>query len=298
MSTLSQSFVGSYRLLAPIRTGRYTQVWSAIDDVEHRYVAVKMLLPEFRGDPEQIRTMSHELRIGRLLQHPLCLGAFDMRTSANGSFLLMELFHGENLRDAIKNRRSFVREKLPSIARQAAEGIAHLNTLGYVHLDVKPDNFMVNDDGEVRLIDFALARRPPTGWERIFWKQRQRTIQGTRSYLSPEQIRRDPVDARSDVYSFGCTLFHLAAGLPPFTASSSDELLVKHLHAAPPKLQVEAPDVTLEFSELVRRMMSKRREDRPNSLGELLPDLAALQFWKSETSEETGVAASAQRNVG
>lgn len=282
MSTLTQSFIGSYRLLTPIRTGRYTQVWSAIDDGAHRYAAIKVLLPEYRRNAEQLRTMRHEFRVGKELSHPGCLGAFELRESSQGLHLLMELFYGDNLRDVLKSRATIIREQLPSIVRQAAEGIAHLNTMGYVHLDVKPDNFMLNDAGEVRLIDFALARRIPNAWVRFFWKQRQRTIHGTRSYLSPEQIRREPVDVRSDVYSFGCTLFHLAAGQPPFTASSSDELLTKHLHAPPPSLLSDAPDASLEFAELVRRMMSKRPEDRPHSVGELLPELAGMQFWKSE----------------
>jgi serine/threonine protein kinase len=289
VSNLTQSFLGTYRLLAPIRTGRYTQVWAAIDDVAQRYVAAKLLLPEYRRDREQLRMMRHELEIGRRLQHPGCLGAFEMRQTSQGSFLLMELFHGDNLRDVLKRRREEIRRRLPSIVRQAAEGLSHLNAVGFVHLDVKPENYMLDDAGHVRLIDFGLARRPPNAWERFFWKQRQKKIQGTRSYLSPEQIRREPIDARSDVYSFGCTLFHLAAGVPPFTAGSSDELLSKHLYAPPPKLAVEAPDVSNEFSDLVRWMMGKRPVDRPPSVGALLTDLATMEFFKP--AEESGLIA-------
>lgn len=284
MSNLSQSFLGSYRLLAPIRTGRYTQVWAAIDDVEQRYVAAKLLLPEYRSDREQLQTMRHELAVGRLLAHPGCLGAFELRTAPQGgTYLLMDLFAGENLRDLVKRRYAVTRKHFASIVRQGAEAIAHLNSVGYVHLDVKPDNFMLNEAGELRLIDFALAKGPPNAWERFFWKQRQTKIQGTRSYLSPEQIRRDPIDARSDVYSYGCTLYHLAARLPPFTAATSDELLKKHLYTTPPNLTIACPDATPEFVDLVRRMMAKRREDRPSSLGELLPDLMRMEFWKEDS---------------
>lgn len=299
MSSLSQSFLGSYRLLAPIRTGRYTQVWAAIDDVEQRYVAAKLLLPEYRTDREQLQTMRHELAVGRRLSHPCCLGAFELRTAPQGgTYLLMDLFNGENLRDLIKRRHGVILRRFASIVRQGAESIAHLNSIGFVHLDVKPDNFMINEAGELRLIDFALAKGPPNAWERFFWKQRQTKIQGTRSYLSPEQIRRDPIDARSDVYSFGCTLYHLAARVPPFTAQTSDELLKKHLYSPPPNLAVACPDATPEFVELVRRMMAKRREDRPPSLGELLPELTRIEFWTDESGSAPAPTAQRRSNAG
>lgn len=285
MSTLSQSFLGSYRLLAPIRTGRYTQVWAAIDDSAARYVALKILLPEYRSDREQLRTMRHELAVGQKLRHPRCLGAFEMRDSKHGAHLLMDLFPGDNLRDVIKRRRGDLNRQFASIVRQCAEGIAYLNSVGFIHLDVKPDNFMLNPEGEVRIIDFALSRPLPSAWERVFWKRRNRSIQGTRSYMSPEQIRRLPVDFRSDVYSFGCTLYHLAAGVQPFTAGTSDELLAKHLYSKPPNLAIDRHDAAPEFVDLVRRMMAKRPEDRPASIGELLQPLSMMQFFVPQEAE-------------
>lgn len=282
MSSLSQSFLGSYRLLAPIRTGRYTQVWAAIDDSAARYAALKILLPEYRADREQLRTMRHELAVGKKLRHPRCLGAFEMRDSKYGAHLLLDLFPGDNLRDVVKRRRDDLNRQFASIVRQCAEAIAYLNSVGFIHLDIKPDNFMLNPEGEVRIIDFALCRSRPSALERFFWKQRHKTIQGTRSYMSPEQIRREPVDFRSDVYSFGCTLFHLAAGLPPFTAGNSDELLLKHLRSKPPNLTIDRPDADPEFVDLVRRMMAKSPADRPPSVGDILQQLATMRFFLTE----------------
>ncbi len=284
---LDIEFLGKYRLLSPIRTGRFTQIWSAMDDVQQRYAAIKLLLPEFRRDREQIRVMQHELAVGRKLNHPRCLGAQEFRHSKDGPHLLMDLFPGENLRDLMKRNRATLLAALPSIIRQTVEGIAYLNSLGLLHLDVKPDNFIINAAGEVKLIDFALARALPNAWERLFWQQRNRAIQGTRTYLSPEQIRRLPVDLRTDVYSFGCMLFHLAAGVPPFTGLSSNELLAKHVQAKPPNLSIENEDATPEFVDLVRRMMAKRPDDRPTSLGEILPTLATMTFLQSQKSATT-----------
>lgn len=290
MSTLSQSFLGSYRLLAPIRTGRYTQVWAAIDDGNARYVALKILLPEYRNDREQLRTMRHELAVGQKLRHPRCLGAFEMRDSKHGAHLLMDLFAGDNLRDVIKRRRADLNRQFASIIRQCAEGIAYLNSVGFIHLDVKPDNFMLSPEGDVRVIDFALCRSMPTAWERFFWKRRNKMIQGTRSYMSPEQIRREPVDFRSDVYSFGCALYHLAAGVPPYTAGTSDELLAKHLYNKPPRLSIDRPDADPEFVVLLQAMMAKKPEQRPVSVGELLPQLATMRYFLTEEDEDDGIS--------
>lgn len=298
MPILDSQFLGNYRLLAPIRTGRFTQIWSGIDDVNHRYVAVKLLLPDFRQDREQIRVMQHELAIGRKLDHPRCLGAFEFRNSKDGAHLLMNLFPGDNLREAMQRDRVALLAKLGSIIRQACEGVAYVNSLGLLHLDVKPDNFIISADGDVKLIDFALTRTVPNAWERYFWQRRRQTIQGTRTYLSPEQIRKQPIDLRSDVYSFGCMLFHLAAGVVPFTGLSSNELLAKHLHAKPPNLLIENEDATPEFADLIRRMMAKRPEDRPKSLGELLPTLATMTFFKSQKGNWANKPAPTRLNAG
>src|SRR5437870_4523983 len=116
---LDLQFIGNYRLLSPIRTGRFTQIWSAIDDVNQRFVALKLLLPEFRNDREQIRVMQHELSIGLRLAHSRCLGAFEFRYGKGSPHLLMELFPGDNLRDAMKRHRAELLAKLPTVVRQA-----------------------------------------------------------------------------------------------------------------------------------------------------------------------------------
>jgi serine/threonine protein kinase len=286
MSIVNQDIIGPYRLLSPIRTGRYTQVWAAIDDVDQEYSAIKMLLPEFRKSREQLQTMRRELEIGRLLDHPRCLGPRELRQTKGGPCLIMKLIRGDNLRDVVKNRRDDLNRMFASIVRQAAEGIAYLNSLGFVHLDIKPDNFILSTSDELFLIDFALARKPPNFLERLLWNPRKQTIQGTRSYMSTEQIRKLPVDFRSDVYSLGCTFYHMAAGVAPYTGASSNELLAKHLYAPVPNVIVDNPLATQAFSNLLRSMLAKRPEDRPRSVGELLPTLSTIRFLRSETEPD------------
>lgn len=288
----SQSFVGPYRLLAPLRTGRYSQVWTAIHDARNQYAAVKMLLPEFRSDAEQLQTLRHELEVGLKLQHPRCLRPFDILPSRAGPCLLMPLVRGANLRDVIKENRSWLHRHFREVVLQAASAIEYLHSLGMLHLDVKPDNFLCSETNGVQLIDFALVRRLPNAWERFFWKNRQLTIQGTRSYMAPEQIRKQPVDVSTDVYAFGCSLYQMATGITPYTAGSSTELLMKHLRTRIPNAVIDNPDTTPEFAELIRRMLAKSQADRPRSFADVSSQLQQIQFFRSQprpsSIEESG----------
>jgi serine/threonine protein kinase len=155
---------------------------------------------------------------------------------------------------------------VPKIINQAAEGLAHFNSLGWVHCDVKPDNFLVTDDGVVKLIDFALAKRSRSGLGRLFAMKSK--VQGTMSYMAPEQIRGGALDIRTDVYAFACLLHELLSGKPPFTGSSPNELLAKHIKTPPPSLEAHNKNVTPEFAQLVRQALSKNPAKRPKSVDE------------------------------
>src|SRR5436190_23821215 len=139
----------------------------------------------------------------------------------------MEFFPSSNVKLRIMRKDPLVKEKCRSIIEQAATALAFMNDKGWVHRDVKPDNILVNSIGEVRLIDFALAQRVSKGGGFSLFRKRQKA-QGTRSYMSPEQIRGDPLDGRADVYSFGATLYEFLTGRPPFRADSPQILLQKH----------------------------------------------------------------------
>ncbi|MBA4016221.1 MAG: serine/threonine protein kinase [Pirellula sp.] len=278
--TLTNQFVRSYRLLYQIRSGRFSQVWAAIDDGTGERFALKLLLDDFRKAPEHIQGLQHEFEVGSKLNHSRVLGATDFGQSKLGPYLKMPLCEGLNLRDVIRKSRRALEPWLPSIVEQACEGVAYLNSRGWIHLDLKPDNFMLTPEGGVKLIDFGLARKVPNAWERYFWKRRNTQIQGTRSYLAPEQIRLEPIDLRTDVYGLGCALFHMATGVQPYTASSTNDLLTKHLIYPIPDARVNNPMLTVEFAALIRRMLAKTPAKRPPSVAEVLREVNAIQVMK------------------
>jgi serine/threonine protein kinase len=147
-----------------------------------------------------------------------------------------------------------------------------------VHRDVKPDNFLVGENGEVKLIDFALAVRRKKGLARLFSTRSK--VQGTRSYMSPEQIRGQPLDERADIYSYGCVAYELLGGKPPYTGTSTNELLNKHLRAAIPPAQASNRNVTDEFAALMKSMLAKKPEDRPQSMDDVLTELRVTPLFK------------------
>jgi serine/threonine protein kinase len=172
----------------------------------------------------------------------------------------------------------------PEIIEEAAESLGHFHKMGWVHRDIKPDNFLVADPDaanpkvRVKLIDFALARRRRARILKLIAPRSK--IQGTRSYMAPEQIRGELPDIRSDIYSFGCMLFEMMAGKPPFTGVSSNELLNKHLHAAPPSMEAANSNATPEFAQLVRKMMAKEPSKRPQTMEDFLGDFRMVRIFK------------------
>src|SRR5205823_3415522 len=149
--------------------------------------------------------------------------------------------------------------------------------------DIKPDNILVNSLGDTKIIDFAIAKRiqKPGGFLSRLFKKKGR-VQGTPSFMSPEQIKNEHVDGRADVYSYGCTLYELTTGRPPFRGTSQGDLLTRHLVEKPAPLIAHNPDVTDEFSNFVLRLIAKKREDRPASFHEVLIQLRKVpQIFRS-----------------
>ncbi|HEX5271366.1 MAG TPA: serine/threonine-protein kinase, partial [Gemmataceae bacterium] len=230
---------------------------------------------------EHRRILFHEADVAQKLTHPNIIRIVKVIRQESNPCFVMEFFPAGSLKARLLAKQSdFLRERMLELLKQAATALAFTNAKGWVHRDVKPDNFLANSAGELRLIDFALATRvqKPSLFSKLLGKK-QKTM-GTRSYMSPEQILAGPIDGRADIYSFGATCYELVTGRPPFRGASSDDLLKKHLREKPVSPGNHNPDLTDEFSNLVLRMLAKKREDRPRDFHEILMALRGLKVYK------------------
>jgi serine/threonine protein kinase len=193
------------------------------------------------------------------------------------AFLVLELYSALNLKLVLREGTEPIAHLAAKIIEQACHGLHYIHERGWVHCDLKPDNLLVNDEGNVKLIDFTIAQKPKRSLLSLFGVKQ--TVRGTRSYMSPEQIRGQVLDRRADVYSYGCVVFELLAGRPPYTGSTPNELLEKHLKSAPPSIMVYNNNVTRECSDLLRRMIAKNRERRPESMWDVLQEFRNLQIF-------------------
>ena len=277
MAIAGRNQIGPFQLVRLVRSGQTTQVWVALDGSHTQRYALKILKEDYRKDRSQVSQMRHEYMVGKDLDDERVIHIFDFNIDGIVPYLVLELFGSRNLKQTINDGYRQVAHKAPQIIEQAAAGLNYFHQQGWVHRDIKPDNYLIDDDFQVKLIDFSLSTKRKSGLTRLF--RGRSKVQGTRSFMSPEQIRGGGLDNRSDIYGFGCTVFDLLTGRPPFTAESADELLSKHLKAPVPLLANTNHNITEEFSGLVAQMMAKDQQERPESMENVLHELAQAQIF-------------------
>jgi serine/threonine-protein kinase len=269
-------------------TGQTSQVWEVVEVSSQRHFAMKVLLPEKVEDREARRLLFHEAEVGKKLAHSNIIKITFVEKSPKTPYFVMEFFPAGSLKlRLVRKDMDFIKERAHSIFKQAATGLAYMNASGWIHRDIKPDNMLVNAAGELRIIDFALAQRiqKPTLFAKIF--RRRGKAQGTRSYMSPEQIRDEILDNRADLYSFGASCYELVTGRPPFRGANNQDLLQKHIVEKPAPPQVHNPDVTDEFGALVVKLLAKKREERPRDFHEVLMALKTMKIFKSDVLKKS-----------
>jgi eukaryotic-like serine/threonine-protein kinase len=274
----AQDYVGPFRLLNLIRAGKTCEVWEVMNDSKGERLAIKLLSGDAAKNREEVAFLKHEGQVGRGLDHPQVIKIYDFGTDHANVYLAMELFAAPNLKQLIHQGVESLAPLAQECIHKAAEGLSYFHSQGWIHRDVKPDNFLVDPQGDVKLIDFALAIRRKTGLARLFAGKSK--IQGTRSYMSPEQIRGQPLDERADIYSFGCMVHELIGGKPPYTGNTTNDLLTKHLRSPIPPLQAMNRNVTDSFAQLVRRMLAKKPAERPQTMAEFLTETRTMEIFK------------------
>jgi len=280
-----------------IRVGATYEIWAVQPLGENASYGMKWLPPGEKHTRLASNELKHEYNVGKSLEHESIIKTYDFGTGKDGTYLTMELFKTPNLKQQIIEGVEKLHYRLEKILTGAAMALEHMHGQGWTHRDVKPDNYLVNEKNEVRLIDFTIARKIPKGLGKMFGGKAP--VQGTYSYMSPEQIRGKEVDARADIYSFGCMVYELMTGKLPFTATSSTELLNKHLKARPPELSMLQKNIQPAFGRLVHRMLSKDPKDRPDSLLEFYREMKAGRCFhlkpKPPLTEEEEAARRAKR---
>jgi serine/threonine protein kinase len=271
-------YLGAYRLTRKISTKSQTcQVLEGVRDSDGLKVAIKALKKSHATNKEEIATLKHEYHVGHRMKHPHVCHVYEYHVYRKTPHIVMEYAATSSMKDVIQNRRAQFAWQFPEIIQRAAEGLSYFHLRGWVHRDIKPDNFLLGDEGEVKLIDFSIAQKQKKGLTKLLFGKSK--VQGTKSYIAPEQIRGQALDARADIYSFGCTVFELVTGRYPYTATSPNELLTKHLKASIPSLISADDNVTPQFNELISRMMAKRPADRPESMEHFLKELANMRVF-------------------
>jgi serine/threonine-protein kinase len=249
------------------------EVYRARDTRLERDVAVKVLPESLMSDPEALARFEREAKLVAALSHPNILAIHDIGRDADVSYAVTELLQGETLRDRMSAGALPLR-KAAQYARQIARGLAAAHARGIVHRDLKPENVFVTVDGVVKILDFGLAKRDaplavagaaeaPTVAGTL-----PGTILGTVGYMSPEQVRGQPADHRTDIFSFGCILYELLFGEPPFRAETDVETLTNILREDPPALR-QKREVPSDFVSVVARCLEKKPEERFQSASDL-----------------------------
>ncbi|MDA1222748.1 MAG: serine/threonine-protein kinase, partial [Planctomycetota bacterium] len=263
----------NYEILARIGAGAMGTVFKARQKHMNRIVALKVLKPALARDERFVERLRREARIVGKLNHPNIVTGYDLGEEGGYHFFVMEYVEGRSLRQLLHEWGMFPEEQVLDVAIQIAGALAHAYDCGVIHRDVKPANILIDSEGRVKLTDMGLAKV-----ETDLQLTREGATVGTPQYISPEQAR-DPrsADARSDLYSLGATLFHMATGQTPFHADTIGELITKVLHDRPPTAISVNPALGDGLSLVIRKLLSKDPELRYQTPAELLVDLQRLK---------------------
>lgn len=274
------SYIGPYRIINTVYTGQVSRTYQAYDDQNRRAVAVKVLFQDASKDRKQLAFINWEYKVGHPLNNDRVIRFYELGKHGWAPYIAMEWFSALNMKQLMKQGGyGEYCVHLETFIVQMAEALAYLHSEGWVHCDVKPDNFLCSPDQGVKLIDFALARKIKGNFLAKLLGMKQQT-QGTASYMSPEQIRGQPIDGRADIYSLGCTFFEMLSGRSIFTGISMNDLLQKHVSASPPYITARNKNVTPEFNDLLFSMLSKKTKDRPVSMSDVASTLRLIQIFK------------------
>jgi serine/threonine-protein kinase len=291
MSIAIGTKIGPYEIVGWLGAGGMGEVYRARDPRLGREVAIKLIAGTLASDPGRVGRFEQEARAAGQLNHPNILAVYDVGVHAGAPYIISELLEGESLRSRLHGGALPARKAI-EYACQTAEGLAAAHDKGIVHRDLKPDNLFITNDGRIKILDFGIAKlTQPGGAEAarhtgLPTETEAGTVVGTAGYMSPEQVRGEPVDARSDIFSVGTTIYEMLTGRPAFTRGTGADTMAAILKEDP--ADPLPSNVPPALARIVSRCLEKARETRFQSARDLAFALEVL----SDTAATAALAAS------
>ncbi|MBI3410600.1 MAG: protein kinase [Planctomycetes bacterium] len=273
--------LGPYEIVAPLGAGGMGEVYRGKDGRLGREVAIKVLPQAFAGASEALERFERETKALAALSHPNILAIFDVGADEGVSFAVMELLEGETLRDRL-DRAQLPLQSVLEIGAAAAAGLAAAHAKGLVHRDLKPANIFLSSSGQIKILDFGLARfeaAPAAEGATASYVSgltELGRVMGTAGYMAPEQVRGEPADARADIFALGSVLYEMATGRRAFPGRSAAEVMAAILKDEPAPLE-ESLGISAELKHVIIRCLDKRPENRFQSAGDLAFILKSLR---------------------
>jgi serine/threonine protein kinase/Tol biopolymer transport system component len=283
------SRLGQHEIISPLGAGGMGEVYRARDASLGRDVALKILPASYSGDADRLRRFTQEAQAAAALNHPNILAIYQIGQERDLTYIASELLEGETLRERLRGGFLPARKAL-DYALQLAQGLAAAHDKGIVHRDLKPENIFITTDGRVKILDFGLAKltRPeePSSADHATMSAATEAgkVLGTAGYMSPEQVRGKPVDARSDLFSFGVILYEMLSGQRAFHGESSADILSAILREEPPDLAVTNRNLPPALQRIVRHCLEKNPQERFQSARDLAFQLADVSSPSSSSA--------------
>jgi TolB-like protein/tetratricopeptide (TPR) repeat protein/tRNA A-37 threonylcarbamoyl transferase component Bud32 len=290
----------TYRLLSRIGAGAMGEVYAAHDEKLNRRVAVKLIAKDLARDVDRLQRFRQEAHAASSLNHPNIVVVHDFGGQEGRPFIVTELVEGVTLRERLKEGPLSIPESI-EIAVQVTSALAAAHARGLVHRDIKPENVMVRPDGYVKVLDFGLAKlaraeHAPLADATSNSLTRPGQAAGTPAYMSPEQARAEPVDARTDVFSVGAVLYEMVTGRLAFAGESHAVIFAEILGRTPPAPALLNPNVPAPLDRIISKALEKDRELRYQSVADLRADLLHLRR-ESDVARLAGTPQAAQRPI-
>src|SRR6185503_6980973 len=307
LSFPARKTIGRYEICSPLGAGGMGEVYLDNDTKLDRKVALKILPADVVGEKstastDRVRRFIQEAKAASALNHPNILTIYEIDEIDSEHFIATEFVDGSTLRDRIRMGPVAPHDAL-EIGIQIASALSATHTVGIIHRDIKPDNIMLRHDGIVKVLDFGLAKLTPERQAasendsmaptQQFFKTEVGMVLGTAQYMSPEQARGFEVDARTDIWSLGCVLYEMVAGQTPFRAPPTVDVMSGILSREPNSLLPHLPEGPRDYDRIVSRALRKDREERYQSVQDLLIDLKDLKRAMAIESHKTSTTSAA-----